>query len=144
MIKQLTYINLVYGIIYFFQVTNTTGPTTTGDQLSALGLILTIVFNWEALKLIKGQKRKLSKFSFSIGLVTILFGGLLIIDSILRLTKVIDLQGSIVGPLFLIGLEFIFATTIMIQAIGTFKKHLTKESTTANTMIFPSGGLESS
>jgi cobalamin biosynthesis protein CobD/CbiB len=126
--------------IYFFQVINTIGPITIGDQLSALGLIFTIWFNWEALKLINGHKNKLSKFSFAIGLITILFAGLLTVDTILRLIKAIDLKYMLGGLLFLFGLEFIFATTIMIQAIGTLKKHLRSESTTANKSLLQSGG----
>jgi hypothetical protein len=53
-------------------------------------------------------------------------------DSVLRFIKVMDFEDMIGGALFLVGLEFIYATAIMSQTIWTIKKYVRPESTTAN------------
>ncbi len=122
-LKKLTYFNLIYGIIWLFQVVKSIGPMGIGGQLTAIGLMLIIWHNWNSLKIISGQRTRLSKFSFALGLIIILFAVLMIADSVQRIIRIGEFDDMVGALLFLVGIKFIFATTIMVQVIWAIKKY---------------------
>ena len=80
MIKSIAYFNLIVGTILLWTYIKT-GPLYY-DYYLIIGLGLTIWYNWETLKQLKGQRNSLNKLNFIIGLLTFLFGGLLLLSSL--------------------------------------------------------------
>ena len=96
---------------------------------------MTTWYNWETIKIINGQKKKLGKVTFTVGVLTILFALILVVDSILKFRKFMDLikirdtSGVLVALILLPALEFAFATTIILHASWTLAKYVRPANT---------------
>jgi hypothetical protein len=76
-IKYLNYFNLVCGTILLW--TYIRSSPIYFDYYLIVGFALTIWYNWETLKQLKGQTNKLNRVNWIVGLLTIAFGVLLIL-----------------------------------------------------------------
>lgn len=132
MIRRLTYFNLIYGIALFAQLGNSISFNGTGSQVTILGVIITIWYNWESLKVIKEQKKRLGKLGLTLGVLTFLFSALLFVSNLFRMQRSVNIEDMRWAILLLSILEIIFTITVMIQVICTVKKYSMEESTSAN------------
>jgi hypothetical protein len=132
MIRRLTYFNLIYGIALFAQLGNSISFNGTSSQVTILGVIITIWYNWESLKVIKEQKKRLGKLGLTLGVLTFLFSALLFISNLFRMQRSVNIEDMRWAILLLSILEIIFTITVMIQVIWTVKKYSMDESTSAN------------
>lgn len=92
MIRRLTYFNLIYGIALFAQLGNSISFNGTGSQVTILGVIITIWYNWESLKVIKEQKKRLGKLGLTLGVLTFLFSALLFVSNLFRMERSVNIE----------------------------------------------------
>ena len=78
--KFLNYFNLIVAVVFLLVYANTI--RLHYDYVFIIGLILTVWYNWETLKQIKGQRNRLNVLNYAVGILTILFGVLLTLGSI--------------------------------------------------------------
>jgi energy-coupling factor transporter transmembrane protein EcfT len=129
MIRRLTYFNLIYGIALFAQLGLPTGSSSMGNRVIVVGVIIVTWYNWESLKVIKGQKKRLGKLGLVLGILTSLFSSLLLMANVLRLLRSTQIEDMRWALELLSILEIIFAITVMIQVIWTTKKFFKDERT---------------
>src|SRR5688572_10550752 len=101
--KFLNYFNLIVAVVYLLVYLNSN--RLYYDYLFIIGLVLTVWYNWETLKQIRGQRNRLNTLNYGVGISTILFGILLTLGSIGLITegfqskKVHLLMGLLYTPL---------------------------------------------
>ncbi len=78
-IKYLNYSNLICGTVLLWTYLKSFPQYL--DYLLIIGFTLTIWYNWETLKQLKGQKNKLNRLNYAIGVMTIIFGLLLLLGA---------------------------------------------------------------
>ena len=71
-IKYLNYFNLICGTVLLWAYLKSL--PLYFDYYLIVGFALTIWYNWETLKQLKGQRNKLNRLNYIVGLLTILFG----------------------------------------------------------------------
>lgn len=76
-IRYVNYFNLISGIVLLW--TYIGSHPLYFDYYLIVGFALTIWYNWETLKQLKGQRNKLRKTNYLVGILTILFGLLLLL-----------------------------------------------------------------
>lgn len=112
MLKFICYFNLIYGgvLLWTYVITD---PLYFDYYLIA-GLILTLWYNWETLKQLKGLRNRLNKLNRLIGMVTILFGLLLLFSSLGMIKRGATNQITellILGPVYItFGITAIYLT----------------------------------
>jgi uncharacterized membrane protein len=96
------------------------------DYYLIAGLIVTIWYNWETLKQLKGIRNKLNRINYIIGILTLLFGGLLLLVSfaMIKMSMTEDNRAQ----LTLAALYIIMAITTIFVTIRTLNIYKTNRS----------------
>ncbi len=82
-LKYLAYFNIIYsGLILW---TSLTSNSFYQDYLSIILFGITIWYNWETLKQLKGIKNNFNKINYIIGILIIVFSGLFILGLLLMI-----------------------------------------------------------
>lgn len=84
-LKFINYFNLVVGIILIWIYVRSI--PLYYDYFFMVGIAGTIWYNWETLKQLKGQRNRLNKLNYIMGILTIVFGVLLILGSIAMINE---------------------------------------------------------
>lgn len=82
-LKFIIYFNLTVGFVLLWIHIKAVGLYF--DYFVTVGMILTLWYNWETLKRLKGHRNGLNKLIFIIGILTVLFGVTLLVGSILMI-----------------------------------------------------------
>ena len=110
MIRYIIYFNLLCGIVLLLIYIKS--PAVYYDYYYIAGGCLAIWYNWETLKQLKGQKSSFITMNFIIGLMTILFGVLLILSSLGKIKYEIENSHDKAG-LLTMGIRMFFGLTII-------------------------------
>jgi hypothetical protein len=86
------------------------------EQISSVGLIAVIWFNWESIKIINQHKKVLSRITTTIGLIVVLFSCLVILGGISRM-----ILAGVAGWYVLSIFEIISGFTFLIQSVWCLK-----------------------
>jgi hypothetical protein len=84
-IKFMNYFNLVAGIILLWIYIRSS--LLYYDHVFIVGIALTIWYNWETLKQLKGQRNRLNRLNYIIGTLTVVFGVFLILVSVAMINE---------------------------------------------------------
>lgn len=111
------YFNLTISVVLLG--TTISGPFSM-DYYFIFGLCLTIWYNWETLKKIRGQRNGLNKLNFIIGILTLLFGGLIILAGLAMIKEELDGSGRR-GQIVLGAINALLGITTILVTLKTLK-----------------------
>ncbi len=113
---KLLYANLTFIVCYlgtdFFSTSNF-------DLISDGSLFFALWYNWEVLKILKGQPSRFRKVNLAVGVMTLLFGTLVVVVTILRFISVSNWAEATKMKYPTIGLDYsnLFTALITLSVI---------------------------
>ena len=121
LMKLIIYCNLTIGVVLLG--TSIKGPFSL-DYYFIIGLFLTIWYNWETLKQLSGQRNGLNKLNFVIGILTLLFGGLMTLAGLGMIEGELEGLGGR-GHVVLGAIDILFGVTTILASLKTLKIYRT-------------------
>ncbi|MBB6273517.1 uncharacterized membrane protein YjjP (DUF1212 family) [Pedobacter cryoconitis] len=118
MLRTLSYLNLIFAVLYFLAY------LLNGNRWVVLGLLITVVFNWMILRDMETEQLKWSFFQWLTGIITVLFASWLGYSTILLLMNTIEYHYYPAETVVLIISGLLFSFTIFLQLlISLYKKN---------------------
>jgi membrane-bound ClpP family serine protease len=94
------------------------------NQFFFVGLLLAIWYNWTGIKNQMGQTIKWKKVILVIGVIVLIFGGLLLADSVYKVIIAGRMHDELSkGTLFIALLQLVFGTTLLFQVSRTIRSY---------------------
>jgi hypothetical protein len=119
-IKKLGYSNIVCAIIFLW--TYLKSRSIYYDYIFIAGLVLSIWYHWEALKILNGQHNSFIKLYCAIGIVTGLFAGILILHALILSPIGWKRDDGYFGiTMFWIAFRFMFAISLLFFVLKTLR-----------------------
>ena len=121
MLTNITYFNIVVGIIYLSVVLTGAGYLSGQDYAFVIFLMLVMFYNWTGIRKLKGQTIKWKRTAVVAGVFVFLFGAILIASGINMFIKAGDLSKSIAAVLFIAVTDIVFGAMIVYQVIRSVR-----------------------
>lgn len=117
MLNRVSYFNIIVALIYLATLVNTTHIFS--NSIFFYGFILTIGYNWTTIRILLGQAIRWERIFLSIGILTLLFGVLMIVDGAYKVVAPGGIEEMKNGLRFLAVIDSVFGSTVTYQAIRT-------------------------
>ena len=122
MIITLSYLNLLFAVIYFLAYLQ------NGNAFVISGLLAAVVFNWLSLRKTETGSLKWTVFDWLIGGITCCFAGYTTYSSVVLLTDAIGYNYYPASVTVLIGCGMVFGLTLIFQLYLALVKSIQKKS----------------
>jgi hypothetical protein len=119
MLNRVSYFNIIVALIYLATLVNTTHIFS--NSIFFYGFILTIGYNWTTIRILLGQAIRWERIIPSIGIITLLFGILMMVDGVYKVVVPGGIDEMKNGLLFLAVVDSVFGSTVAYQAIRTLR-----------------------
>ena len=123
MLIRISYFNIILAVV---QLGVLMAPHIYPDMITAIGLVLTVWYNWTVVRRLMGQEIRWRKLAAAVGVVLLFFAFIILIDSIYKFTLS---TGSELerGGYFLAFVDLIFGVSIIYQVMNTIRGFRTAE-----------------
>jgi len=122
MIRTLSYLNLIFAVLYFLQYLQ------NGNSFVISGLLAAVVFNWMALRSVENGQFKWTAFHWIIAVLTLCFAVLTGYSAVIILLDAIEYNYYPITSILLFGSGLLFSAVILFHLYLCLVKSIQKKS----------------